>query len=487
MGQKNDGVLISGAEVSKHNSKESCWIAVRGKVYDVTDFLDEHPGGARVILNCAGSDATDDYDAIHPAELIDETLSPEAFKGTVNPSTLDQSSSQKAKPSKQTPAAGATTDGPPPLSTLLNLRDFEQVAEKHLPANAWAYYFAGADDEYSKAEAELAYRKVLLRPRILRNVGNIDTRTKILGWDVSLPVYMSAVGIAKFAHPQGECTLAAAAGHEGLAQLVATRSSMSLQQIMQARTGGEQQPIFFQLYMHKDDKISEATILKAVKSGVKGIWLTVDSPVTGKRERDERLKAQVDVGEQNQQLGKNQAVQGIAKTLSSTVSPYLDWNTIAWIRKLTSLPLVIKGIQSVDDAVMAYQHQVDGIVLSNHGGRSQDTAQAPLLTLLEINKYAPEIIKSKKMQIFIDGGIRRGTDVIKALALGATAVGLGRPFLYSMCAGYGEAGTRHMIDILRDEIETNMALVGATRVSELERGMVNTARLERDLTAFARL
>lgn len=180
-------------------------------------------------------------------------------------------------------------------------------------------------------------------------------------------------------------------------------------------------------------------------------------------------------------------MQGIAKTLSSTVSPYLDWNTVAWIRKLTSLPIVIKGIQSVEDAVMAYKHKVDGIVLSNHGGRSQDTAQAPLLTLLEINKYAPEIIQSKKMQIFVDGGIRRGTDVIKALALGATAVGLGRPFLYSMCAGYGEAGTRRMIEIIREEIEINMALIGATKVSELERGMLNTARLERDLTAFARL
>lgn len=178
---------------------------------------------------------------------------------------------------------------------MINIRDFEQVAERHLPANAWAYYAAGADDEYSKAEAELAYRKVLFRPRILRDVGTVDTTTNILGHQVSLPVYMSAVGIAKFAHPQGECTLASAAGHEGLAQLVATRSSMSLESTMKARTGGEKQPIFFQLYMHKDEKISEATIVKAVKAGVSGIWLTVDSPVTGKRERDERLKAQVDV------------------------------------------------------------------------------------------------------------------------------------------------------------------------------------------------
>lgn len=178
---------------------------------------------------------------------------------------------------------------------MLNVRDFEKVAERHLAENAWAYYTAGADDEYSKAEAEFAYRKVLFRPRILRDVGKIDTRTQILGQDVSLPIYISAVGIAKFAHPQGECTLAAAAGHEGIAQLCATRSSMSIESIMKARTGGPQQPIFFQLYMHKDAKISEATILKAVKAGVKGIWLTVDSPVTGKRERDERLKANVDV------------------------------------------------------------------------------------------------------------------------------------------------------------------------------------------------
>lgn len=182
---------------------------------------------------------------------------------------------------------------------MLNVRDFEKVAERHLAENAWAYYTAGADDEYSKAEAELAYRKVLFRPRILRDVGKIDTRTQILGHDVSLPIYISAVGIAKFAHPQGECTLAAAAGHEGIAQLCATRSSMSIESIMKARTGGPEQPIFFQLYMHKDAKISEATILKAVKAGVKGIWLTVDSPVTGKRERDERLKANVDVCSSN--------------------------------------------------------------------------------------------------------------------------------------------------------------------------------------------
>lgn len=218
-------------------------------------------------------------------------LPPTAFKGEVDASTLDQ---PKLKPPVTDVKAQGPQDGPPPLSSMINSRDFEAVAEKHLPANAWAYYSSGADDEISKQEAELAYRKVSFRPRILRNVGSIDTHTNILGHDVSLPVYISAVGIAKFADSQGECTLAAAAGKEALAQLVATRSSMSIEAIMKARTSPNQ-PIFQQLYMHKDAKISEQTIRRAIKAGVHGIWLTVDSPVTGKRERDERLKAQVDV------------------------------------------------------------------------------------------------------------------------------------------------------------------------------------------------
>ncbi|KAL2009403.1 hypothetical protein VTN00DRAFT_5210 [Thermoascus crustaceus] len=472
--------MLDGKEVARHNSRESCWIAVLGKVYDVTDFLNEHPGGARAILKCAGRDATDDYMAIHAPELLEETLPQSSFRGLVDSSTL-----QKPEQKMVTAAKDQETTGPPPLSSMINIRDFEAVAEKHLPANAWAYYAAGADDELTKIENEKAYRKVSLRGRILRNVSSIDTSTKILGKPVSLPVYISAVGIAKFAHPQGECTLAAAAGKEGLAQLVATRSSMSIESIMKARTR-QDQPIFSQLYVQKDMAQSEAFIRRVEKAGASAIWLTVDSPVTGKRERDERLKAQVDVGEQNNEEIGNREVQGIAKTLQSSVSAALDWGTIAWIRNITKLPLVIKGIQCVEDAVLAYKHGVQGIVLSNHGGRSQDTSQPPLLTLLEIRKYAPEII-GKKMEIYIDGGIRRGTDVIKALALGATAVGLGRPFLYSMAARYGEEGVRKLVQILREEIETNMALIGATKLSELEPSMVNTAKLERDLYTFPKL
>ncbi|CAI7656166.1 unnamed protein product [Penicillium bialowiezense] len=172
--------------------------------------------------------------------------------------------------------------------------------------------------------------------------------------------------------------------------------------------------------------------------------------------------------------------------MASSISPVIDWDILTWIRQITNLPIVIKGIQCVEDAVVAYKHGVQGIVLSNHGGRSQDTAQSPILTLLEIRKFAPELIDSE-MQIFVDGGIRRGTDVLKAIALGADAVGLGRPFLFSLSAGYGENGVRRMVALLRQEIEANMVLLGVTNLKELRPEMINASRLERHLIGSVRL
>jgi L-lactate dehydrogenase (cytochrome) len=206
---------------------------------------------------------------------------------------------------------------------------------------------------------------------------------------------------------------------------------------------------------------------------------------------------------------------GTSPTMGSIVTPGLTWKDLEWIRETTNLPIVIKGIQTVEDAIIAYQHRVQGVVLSNHGGRIQDTyvhsffpltslsflllpewlsltrrktpcrTQSPLLMLLEIRKYAPFLLRSR-MEIYLDGGIRRGSDVVKALALGATAVGLGRPFLYSL-SGYGESGVRRMVQILRDEIVTNMALSGARNISELSPEMVNVSELERNLTGSIKL
>ncbi|RMY42440.1 hypothetical protein D0864_16095, partial [Hortaea werneckii] len=246
------------------------------------------------------------------------------------------------------------------------------------------------------------------------------------------------------------------------------------------------QTVFWQLYADKDLEKSEAFVRRVEKAGVKSIWLTVDSPVVGNRERDERSKSGAETDERIEDIVEKQQGGGIAKANTGFVNADIQWDMIHWLRKTTKLPIVIKGIQCVEDAVAAFEANVDGIVLSNHGGRSQDTAQPPLLTLLEINHYAPHILNGH-MQIFVDGGIRRGTDVLKALALGATAVGIGRPVLYSMSGGYGEYGVRRMIQLLRNELQTNMAFVGASKVAELHSGMLNTRRLERLMVGSARL
>ncbi|PYI22243.1 hypothetical protein BO99DRAFT_378301 [Aspergillus violaceofuscus CBS 115571] len=490
--------FLTREDIEKHSSRQSCWVAIHGSVYDVTDFIDEHPGGPQVILRCAGRDATADFDSVHDQSLLTEALAPSCLKGRIQPGTLSAPTSSSSSPTTSAPnplpkILATTPPGPsptppaPPLTTLINLHDFEKVAHQHLPPHAWAYYASGADDELSTHNNAKAYRKISLRPRILRSIRAVDTSTAILGQKVSLPVYMSPTGIAKLAHPDAECALARAAGHEGVAQVLANGASMPIERVRAARTN-PQQPLFAQLYVNKDIKKSVETVRRAVEAGACGIWVTVDSPVVGKREMDERLNLEV------QARDSSARGQGVAKTMASSISPFIDWDILTWLRDLTDLPIVIKGIQCVEDAVLAYQHGVQGIVLSNHGGRSQDTitdeeaasAQPPLVTLLEIRRHAPYLIGSR-MQIFVDGGIRRGTDVLKALALGASAVGLGRPFLYGLAAGYGEEGVRRVIAILRQEIEANMVFLGVTTLSELGPHLLNATRLERDVVGEVKL
>lgn len=427
--------------------------------------MEKHPGGARLILRHAGGDATESYESIHNADLVSETLKPSHCLGAVDSSNLPPVESKPKQPMDSKPVV-------PPLGAVINVDDFEKVAQEYLSPAGWAYYSSGAEDELSIQDSRRVFQKLALRPRVLRDVTDVSASTSILGLPSSLPIYISPTGSAKFAHPAAEPLIVAAAGKEGIHYCMPTSPSATLESIFDARVV-ESQPLFCQIYVNRDREKAKAQIRRSEKLGAKALFVTVDSPVIGKRERDERLTAGDDP------FVASSA--GFARAGSSSLlNAGLTWKDLAWIRETTSLPLVIKGIQSVEDAVLAYQHEVDGIVLSNHGGRSQDTAQAPMLTLLEIRKYAPKLLsrQGRRFQVFLDGGIRRGTDVLKALALGATAVGIGRPVLYSMSAGYGEDGIRRLIQILRGELETNMALAGAARVEDLVPGMVNTERAE---------
>ncbi|KAL2204865.1 glycolate oxidase [Sarocladium strictum] len=387
----------------------------------------------------------------------------------------------------------------PSLNSMVNADDFEKAAQSQLTPAGWAYYSSGAEDELSMQDSRRVFRSITLRPRILRDVRTISTSVNILGCPSSLPIYISPTGSARYAHVKGEDLIVSAAGKEGLLYCMPSSPSNTWDAIFGARIDA-MQPLFCQLYLNQDIGKAKAQVRRAVDLGARAIFITVDSPVIGKRERDERLTcAEVDdddkYDDDDDGESSTKITAGVAATSSTgLLNAGLTWQDLKWVREKTSLPVVIKGIQSVEDAVMAYHHGADGIVLSNHGGRSQDTAQAPMTTLLEIRRYAPYILSppppsttgKPRFQVLLDGGVRRGTDVIKALALGATAVGIGRPVLYAMTR-FGEKGIRRLVWILRAELETNMALVGAASVAELVPEMVNSERAESEVTTRAKL
>lgn len=478
---------VRGAEVAKHATKSSCWIVLHGQVWDVTSFLNDHPGGVNTILKLAGQDATAEYEQVHNASLVSETLAPTALLGSLDSSTAHQ----LRAPTTQLTTKPRDPSTPPPLSSLISVNDFSTIAHTHLPPSAWAYYASGSDSQHSLRDPARLYRLLKLRPRVLRDVTSISTSTSILGHQTSLPIYASPTGLGGFAHREAECAIARVTGKERVVQVVPHAPSRGHEEIRAAgrevggEAGGRWGTVqFLQLYVNTDREKVEGMVRMAERLGYAALWVTVDSPVLGKREMDERVKMR-ELVESGGLVGVEGAGMGVAKAGSSgLLNPGLTWEVLEWVRGLTGLPVVIKGIQSVEDAVLAYEKGYRGIVLSNHGGRSVDTAQAPIVTLLEIRRYAPQLLEKDctreggRFEVYVDGGIRRGTDVLKALALGAAAVGVGRPFLYSMAAGYGEEGIRRMVSILRAELETNMALVGASKIWDLEADMVNSKRAE---------
>lgn len=469
------------------------------------DFVDDHPGGPSLILKCAGKDGTSLYDEIHEPHLIEDTLPPSRCLGTLSDpsSTLQKAGAKKHPASASAPASTDLQVTPPtpppefpPLNTIINLDDFESVARSYLSPAGWAYYSSAADDELSVSDARRLFRRMTTRPRILRPVEPVRTSARLLGLDSSLPVYLSPTGQGKYAHRDAEAAIARVAAEEGLLYCMPTAASheavfraaadaaAAVSGDSAATNGPGQQKkksrLFFQLYTGRDRSRTEALLRKVEALGAAAIFLTVDSPVLGKRERDDRVRAA-----EGDDTVSSSTSGGVAKTTSLTLlNPHLAWDDLSWIRAATSLPLVLKGVQTVEDAVLAHARGADGVVLSNHGGRSQDTAQSPILTLLEIRRHAPHLLAEpvrSRFQVFLDGGIRRGTDVLKAVALGAAAVGIGRPVLYSMCGGYGEDGLRRMCAILRTEIAANMALAGAATVEDLVPEMVNAERAEREV------
>ncbi len=487
-GSEPNEPLLTYEEISKHNTEKDCWIVVNGKAYDVTDFLDDHPGGPAVVLEAAGMDSTTPFLDAHPEDIMKLTLGPagldKSFIGMVDMSTMPLHTPRKADAKAKEHASDDVGlddhNVVPPLEAILNLHDMEAVAQRVMVAkgkkHAWDYYSSGADDELTYNDNVNAFQRIWLKPRILVNVAEVDTSCSILGHKCQLPIYLSAVAMCGMGHEDGEISWVRAAERAGVLFMVPNLSSKSFDDILAAR--GRGQVVFLQIYVNPDRNVVLEQIRACEKHGVKALCITVDSAVAGKRERDLRNKIALQLGRAKQQDAAAKGTKARKAGSYANRDPALDWSDIAWFRKQTSIPIVIKGVQTADDAVLAAKAGAAGVVLSNHGGRNCDTSRSGIEVLPEVIEALKEEGLRDKLEVWVDGGVRRGTDVLKALCMGADAVGLGKPAVFSMSA-YGEDGIVKMLDTLKDELEKCMRLCGTPSLKDLNPRLVDARSVGR--------
>ena len=357
------------------------------------------------------------------------------------------------------------------MTLLLNPRDFEAAARETLPQGIYDYYAGGAGDEITVRENELAWTRHRLVPRMLVDVSACDLRTTALGHAISMPIITAPCALNRLAHPDGELAVARAVSALGTAQVLSTLSSTSLEDVANAAPA----PRWFQLYVYRDRSITHALVQRAEAAGYAAICITVDVQRPGNRERDYRngFRVPADVRAMNfgQAIEDTDDGSALLKYINDQFDPSLTWEGLDWLRSITKLPIVVKGILSPVDARLAVEHGAEGVCVSNHGGRQLDTVLSSCDAL-------PPIVDavSGRAEIFVDGGIRRGTDVLTALALGARAVLIGRPYLWGLAVD-GERGVVRVLTLLRDDFALSMALAGAPAIDRIDRGLVAARRM----------
>ncbi|KAL2671173.1 Cytochrome b2, mitochondrial precursor [[Neocosmospora] mangrovei] len=439
-------MVLKGAEVAEHNNADSCWVIVHGK------------------------DATEEYEPIHPPDTLDKYLDASKHLGPVDMGTVQQ---EEKEEDPDEAARLERVEQKPLLSQCYNLHDFEAVARRVMKKTAWGYYSSAADDEITLRENHSAFHRIWFRPQILVDVENVDITTTMLGDKTDIPVYVTATALGKLGHPEGEVVLTRSSGKHNIIQMIPTLASCSFDEIIDAASGDQVQ--WLQLYVNKDRDITRKIVQHAEKRGCKGLFITVDAPQLGRREKDMRSKF-TDPGSHVQEGQDTDNSQGAARAISTFIDPALSWKDIPWFQSITSMPIVIKGVQRVEDVLKAVEYGCQGVVLSNHGGRQLEFARSAVEILAETMPVLRERGLDSKIEVYIDGGVRRGTDILKALCLGARGVGVGRPFLYAMSA-YGEPGVDRAMQLLKDELEMNMRLIGCNRIDELHPGLLDTRSL----------
>jgi 4-hydroxymandelate oxidase len=352
----------------------------------------------------------------------------------------------------------------------LNLRDLEALARARLSQMTWDYYASGADDESALRRNVDAFEQIALHYRVLVDVSKRDASTTVLGQRVSMPILVAPTAFHRLAHKDGELASVRGAGDAGTVFILSTLSNTAVEQVIAAAAG----PVWFQLYVYKDRSATEALVRRVEAAGARALVLTVDAPLLGRRERDvkNRFALPAGLGIENLHaagyaaLPRAQADSGLAAYVADLLDPALTWQAIEWLRSITHLPILIKGIVRADDAARAVQAGAAGVVVSNHGGRQLDASPATIEVL-------PRVVDAVagRGEVLLDGGIRRGADVIKAVAYGARAVLVGRPVLWGLAAG-GRDGVAAALAVLRRELDLAMALCGCPDVASITRDLV---------------
>ncbi|XP_041017955.1 peroxisomal (S)-2-hydroxy-acid oxidase GLO4-like [Juglans microcarpa x Juglans regia] len=352
----------------------------------------------------------------------------------------------------------------------VNVNEFQELAREALPKMYYDFYAGGAEDQYTLKDNVEAFKRITIRPRVLVDVSRIDMSTTVLGYNISAPIMIAPTALHKFAHPEGEAATARAAAASKTIMILSTTSSCTVEEVASSCNAVR----FFQLYVYKRRDIAAALVHRAEENGYKALVLTVDVPRLGRREADiknkmiaprlKNLEGLLSI-EVDSNSGSN--LEAYAK---ETMDASLCWKDVEWLRSITNMPILIKGILTREDAIKAAEIGVAGIVVSNHGARQLDYSPATITVLEEVVHAV-----GGKIPVLFDGGVRRGTDVFKALALGAQAVLIGRPVVFGLAAK-GEHGVKRVIQMLKDELELAMALSGCPSVKDITRSHVRTER-----------
>ena len=339
---------------------------------------------------------------------------------------------------------------------ITTLQEYEDAARDRLPHDYYDYYAGGSGDELTLHANHAALRRIRLRPRVLVDVSTIQMQTTVLGTAIRMPILVAPTAYAGLAHADAECGIVRAAGGLETLSVLSINAGQTLEEIAEAAPAPKL--LWQQLYLY-DREYTRALLARIEMAGYRAIVLTVDRPRLAKRERDVRNGFRLPPGIQ----AANFRDSGITPRTGECLA---TWQNIDWLRQHTLLPVVLKGILTAEDARLAVEHGVNGVIVSNHGGRQLDGARATIETL-------PEVVEAVagRCEVYVDGGIRRGTDVLKALALGARAVLVGRPILWGLAVG-GRTGVRDVLDTLRAELDLAMALSGCASLEQLPRDLL---------------